>query len=311
MKILMLTLCLLAIPAHAGPVEDLRAALPTAIATTRAHRDLRFEASGQMDESYERALKTLENVRTVRALREDLLVQARAAGLEGDLAEIIRTLAKEMGEDERREFYTMTATISQVGPGDGLDRENAERVIEQVELIGQAAAFMRPTMRIGLAAELGPLLEVALDFAPTDAEIRNKVASHRAEVAAVAAQLVQSSRDELAAQRWPGGDRSSAVAVAGAAFLKRHGEWGGDTSSPTRILRVASHGQWFVASRDLFGRPTAYAHPVWVAVQEPSTPDDVVHVLNLSLVTAGPSRDTNFADVWVGAGLTQMLESKL
>lgn len=296
---------------EAATVDDLARSLPTALEQARKHRDVQYEQSGQMQESYDRAIETLEHVRALRSLLADLFVQARAAGIEGDLNQVAQQLGSKLQPDARTTLFELTSTLANVEDASSLGQQNAEAVLEQVELITQSASFMRPTMRMELAAELLPLLDTAPQFAPGDKALADRVEGERATVAAAVASLIESSRAELAANRWPGGDPSSAVAVAGRTYLQNHRAWGADRSSPTKILRVATHGSWYVAKTDLLGRPLAYAHPAWIAVQEPSTPDGVVHVLNISLVTAHPTRDTRFAEVWVGAGLTQMLEANL
>lgn len=299
--------------------KDLAKAASVLLPKARTLSDFRYEQSGDMGESFDRAAESLKKLHAISALREDFVgyveKAAAANGIDvdshdGRVVELI-ALLRNTDEDAARDFGEVNAILANADPASDPGAESAASVLEQVMLLSQAAPHMRPTMRVELAAEMQPLLEIADDFAPGDEGVAAQIEAMRPMVAEAVASIVESSREEIAANTWPGGDTDSDVAKAGMAHLKAHGEWGGDTDTPTEILKVATHGEWFVARENILGQPLAYAHPAWIAVREVSSPEGIVNVLNISLVTKEAEKNTDFGPVSVSPGMKQMLQENL
>lgn len=100
------------------------------------------------------------------------------------------------------------------------------------------------------------------------------------------------------------------LSVAGKRFVTGLGDWGGNTKKQTKILAVSIIGDWFVAEKDAFGRPTRYGLPAAIYLTDNSTDAGVVRVYEVSLVTKFPKMEPNFYGVWVGK-VWRMLEKNL
>ncbi|GAB4211580.1 MAG: hypothetical protein OHK0013_33460 [Sandaracinaceae bacterium] len=72
---------------------------------------------------------------------------------------------------------------------------------------------------------------------------------------------------------------------------------------PTRhiqVLAVTVRGDWFVAERNLFGQPTSYGLPVYVALTSDFTAEGVAQVLQLSLITTEARPSAPWDGYWAG-----------
>ena len=158
-------------------------------------------------------------------------------------------------------------------------------------------------------------IDLCPQFNPADPSIRTRAEAKRERLEAILAENREQELEMIADKRWEGSIGSvsagnpRALANAGRAFLRGHREWGGNDRD-TNVLVVSVRGDWFVASRDILGRPATWGLPVHVAITNEDTPDEIAQVFELSLVTSGRNKSGNFGANRVG-NTWRMLRSNL
>lgn len=300
-------------------LDDFALAMEDIIERMRAQKMFEYEG-GSMPLIFENAKTSLDRIAGFRQMRTETLAYIDVLAAEhapdaGDLAEKMRGLRLALeaeGEgDAAGDINELESALRKMDPENKAGEEQGLAVLEDIGLAIETAGFMPPTMRMRIAPQLVPALGLVDDFDPDSKKLAKRAAKLLPEAQAAVDKMIADSMDEIAGAEWPGGDPSTEEAKAGFAHLQQHPDWGGDTDTPTEIIKVATHGEWFVSKVNILGQPLAYGMPAWIAVREPSSPEGTVNVLNISLITKGPEKTTDFGPVAVSPGMKTMLLENL
>ena len=154
--------------------------------------------------------------------------------------------------------------------------------------------------------------EIARGFGGEDPEVRQKLASMRADIdAGVAARWRR-----IDERTWPGhgsGAPNDREALAKAAFdwfansrdwAQRRGNKQYKDQDPRVPVKVAITRDWYVTATEALGQPIQYGLPVLVGVElEREKADKLARAYELTLLgpkRADPPRSPPFGDAWVG-----------
>ncbi len=170
--------------------------------------------------------------------------------------------------------------------------------------------------RVKAIEEAKNMLTLATLFDPGNERIERRTERLRADIEDSLKAYREEEMRVLASREFKGNISSTsagspaALASAGKRYMTGLNDWGGNTKKGTKILTVSIIGDWFVAEKDAFGRPTRYGLPAAVYLTDNSTDPGVVRVYEISMVTQTPQKNTNFYGVWVGK-VWRMLEKNL
>jgi hypothetical protein len=170
--------------------------------------------------------------------------------------------------------------------------------------------------RVKAIEEAKNMLTLATLFDPGNERIERRATRLRSEIEEALKVYREEEMRVLTSRKFKGNiagtsaGSPAALAAAGKRYMTGLSDWGGNTKKQTKILKVSIIGDWFVAEKDAFGRPTRYGLPAAVYLTDNSTDPGVVRVYEISMVTREPKKNTNFYGVWVGK-VWRMLEKNL
>jgi hypothetical protein len=170
--------------------------------------------------------------------------------------------------------------------------------------------------RVKAIEEAKNMLALTVLFDPGNERIERRTERLRADIDEALKTYREEEMRVLQSRKFKGNVSSTSagspatLASAGKRYMSGLSDWGGNTKKGTKILKVSIIGDWFVAEKDAFGRPTRYGLPAAVYLTDNSTDPGVVRVYEISMVTKAPQKNTNFYGVWVGK-VWRMLEKNL
>lgn len=179
--------------------------------------------------------------------------------------------------------------------------------LQQLEATGTNETLIRDLHEFYKTAairEARTLLDVCPRIDPDNARVQRRVERLRTRVAATLERFEAEERAALAERQWTAtiarlsGGNPAQLATAALRYLRAHPDWGGNDD--IEVLAVSVTQDWFPAERNLLGQVTKWALGVNVAVTNGETPEGVVNVHDLSLITTGPAKNANYGGVWVG-----------
>ena len=282
--------------------------------------------SKRIGENYDAYQKALDGMQKTRFLRDEY-------------SGFLKTFAQTYAPNVDQDFKVPKALTAKFEPlkldfnvGDNyqmiMDRfkyletageENALTALKHIKDNGTNASTLRALheiYRVKAIEEAKNMLTLATLFDPGNARIERRTTRLRGEVEEALKAYREEEMRVLAGRKFKGNISSTSagspatLASAGKRYMTGLSDWGGNSKKQTKILRVSIIGDWFVAEKDAFGRPTRYGLPAAVYLTDNTTDPGVVRVYEISMVTKEPKKNTNFYGVWVGK-VWRMLEKNL
>lgn len=265
---------------------------------------------GENREAYVQAFERMEQLRRLRDQHQAFvasMVQKYAPGQEPwQYARTLNSRFEDLGLG-----YDVGDDLQMIAERFGWLTEGANNLamacLQQLEATGTNQTLIRDLhefYRTAAIREARALLDVCPRMDPGNRRVQRRVERLRPRVTATLEQFEAEERAALAERQWTGnisrlsGGNPRALAAAGLRFLRAHADWGRDDD--ITVLAVSVTQDWFPAERNLLGQVTKWALGINVAVTNGETPDGVVNVHDLSLITTGPAKNSSFGGVWVG-----------
>ena len=279
--------------------------------------------AGENYKTYQNALDQIDNLRLVKANSQGFLkslakkyapkasVQAQVSGM------VARKFAPlDLGYDTRFEFRQIEHRFKIV---ETAGEQNASNIVKRVkEYIEENEELVKVDDRFRMKSldEYKNLLAIAPLFVPEEHRLVKRVARLEPQLAELAKRYESLEKKLIAQNKWKKGiskvstGRATSVATAAKKYLTTRGTWGGkDPAKQTKILRVEILRDWFVAD-SIIGIPLRYGITGVVAVKDNTMSPGVITVYEVSFITKGAKKTTDFNQLWT-RDISRMLEKNL